>query len=62
MAFGNDGHCEPSWSFYADGSNIVLGLRVLVLLLGSGGVVGGAGIASCPVSYTHLTLPTILLV
>ena len=41
-----DGHCESFWFFYAEGSKIILGLRVLVLLLGSGGVVGGAGIVS----------------
>ena len=47
-ASGIDGHCGPSLFFYAEGSKITLGLRVLVLLLGNGGVVGGAGIASCP--------------
>ena len=43
-----DGHYGRFLFFYAEGSKITLGLRVLVLLLGIGGVVGGAGIASCP--------------
>ena len=43
-----DGHYGPFSFFYVEGSKITLGLRVLVLLLGSGGVVGGAGIVSCP--------------
>ena len=53
---------EDDQFFQHDGIRISSLIRAVYQMLQSGEIVSGGGTITMPVSYTHLTLPTILLV